>query len=261
MKKEGVFVFRNLDDTRALLERARPGLKAVVIGGGLLGLEAARGLQVQGCDVTVVHLTPTLMDKQLDLTGGAYLKNKMERLGVRVLCANQRAHSGQRPCGRVEFKGREHPRGTGGHCRGHPTECGAGRKAGLEIKRGIVVNDHMETSNPEHFRGRRMRGAQRNRYGLVAPLFEQGKVLAATITGNKGPEYEGRPAAKLKIMGVDVFSAGDFTRDAGTEVVRYEDASLGVYKKLTFENKALWSDSGGRNFRQPPLHGVAAHRN
>jgi len=85
VKKDGVVVFRNLDDTRALLERARPGLKAVVIGGGLLGLEAARGLQVQGCDVTVVHLMETLMERQLDSTGGGYLATKMNSLGVTVL--------------------------------------------------------------------------------------------------------------------------------------------------------------------------------
>src|SRR5438552_17549854 len=85
VKKEGVFVFRNLDDTRALLDRARPGLKAVVIGGGLLGLEAARGLQVQGCEVTVVHLMDTLMERQVDFAGGGYLKTKMECLGMKVL--------------------------------------------------------------------------------------------------------------------------------------------------------------------------------
>src|SRR5689334_11135812 len=90
-KKEGVYVFRNLDDTRALLERAATGVKAVVIGGGLLGLEAARGLQVQGCDVTVVHLMDTLMERQLDLTGGGYLKSKMECLGVKVLLEHNTA--------------------------------------------------------------------------------------------------------------------------------------------------------------------------
>src|SRR5262245_36818169 len=83
--KSGVFAFRNLDDTRALLDRAGRGVKAVVIGGGLLGLEAARGLQVQGCEVTVVHLMDTLMERQLDSTGGSYLKSKMECLGARVL--------------------------------------------------------------------------------------------------------------------------------------------------------------------------------
>src|SRR6266496_3528869 len=85
VKKEGVFVFRNLDDTRCLLDYAGPGKKAVVIGGGLLGLEAARGLQVQGCDVTVVHLMDTLMERQLDPTGGSYLATKMNQTGITVL--------------------------------------------------------------------------------------------------------------------------------------------------------------------------------
>ncbi len=85
VKKEGVFLFRNLDDTRALLERCRPGLKAVMIGGGLLGLEAARGLQVQGCEVTVVHLMETLMERQLDPSGGGYLAAKMNQMGITVL--------------------------------------------------------------------------------------------------------------------------------------------------------------------------------
>lgn len=88
VKKEGVFVFRNLDDTRALLERCRPGLKAVVIGGGLLGLEAARGLQVQGCEVTVVHLMETLMERQLDPSGGGYLAAKMNQMGSRCSSAS-----------------------------------------------------------------------------------------------------------------------------------------------------------------------------
>ena len=85
LDKDGVFVFRTLDDTRELIRRSGPGRKAVVIGGGLLGLEAARGLQVQGCDVTVVHLMSTLMERQLDPDGGYYLVGKMEELGVRVM--------------------------------------------------------------------------------------------------------------------------------------------------------------------------------
>src|ERR1039457_6213090 len=89
VRKDGVFVFRNLDDTRALLERAGPGVRAVVIGGGLLGLEAARGLRVQGCDVTVVHLMDTLMNMQLDAAGGGYLARKMEQMGVRVLTSRK----------------------------------------------------------------------------------------------------------------------------------------------------------------------------
>src|SRR5436190_17439886 len=148
VKKDGVFVFRTLDDTRSLLERARPGLKAVVIGGGLLGLEAARGLQVQGCDVTVVHLMDTLMERQLDATGGGYLASKMNQLGVTVLLGLSTTKVlGNGKVEGVEFKG-------GGSIPAELVVVAAGirpnvelgHKAGLEVKRGIVVNDYMETS-------------------------------------------------------------------------------------------------------------------
>ncbi len=118
---------------------------------------------------------------------------------------------------------------------------GLGQKAGLEIKRGIVVNDYMETSHPDIFAVGECVQHNGICYGLVAPLLEQGKVLAATITGNKGPKYQGTaPAAKLKIMGVDVFSAGEINDKVdGSEVIRYEDPSLGVYKKLTLKDNKL----------------------
>ena len=211
VKKDGVFVFRTLDDTRALLERARPGVKAVVIGGGLLGLEAARGLAVQGCDVTVVHLMETLMERQLDVTGGSYLATKMNEMGVNVLLGySTSAVLGNGKVEGVQFKG-------GGSIPAEMLVIAAGivpnvelgRKAGLEVKRGIVVNDYMETSNPDIFAVGECVQHNGICYGLVAPLLEQGKVLAATITGNKGPTYQGTVlASKLKIMGVDVFSAG-----------------------------------------------------
>src|SRR5713226_3032129 len=150
VKKEGVYVFRSLDDTRALLERARPGTKAVVIGGGLLGLEAARGLQVQGCDVTVVHLMDRLMERQLDFAGGSYLKAKMECLGVKVLLTrNTKAILGAEKAEGVEFQD-----GTSIEAdfvviaAGIRPNAELGRKAGLVVQRGIVVNDQMETSKP-----------------------------------------------------------------------------------------------------------------
>ncbi len=243
VEKDGVFVFRNLDDTRALLERARPGLKAVVIGGGLLGLEAARGLQVQGCDVTVVHLLETLMERQLDLTGGGYLATEMNSLGVTVLLGLSTTKVlGNGKVQGVEFKG-------GGSiaadlvviAAGIRPNVGLGQRAGLETKRGIVVNDYMETSHPDIFAVGECVQHNGVCYGLVAPLLEQGKVLAATITGNKGPQYQGTvPAAKLKIMGVDVFSAGDINDKVdGSEVIRYEDPTLGIYKKLTLKDNKL----------------------
>jgi len=243
VKKDGVFVFRNLDDTRALLERAGPGVKAVVIGGGLLGLEAARGLQVQGCDVTVVHLMETLMERQLDCTGGAYLKSKMEGLGVKVLLERSTTSilGGEKAEG-VAFKdGTNIAADFVVIAAGIRPNADLARKAGLQVNRGIVVNDFLETSHPDIFAVGECVEHKGVCYGLVAPLIEQGKILAATITGNKGPRYEGTiTAAKLKIMGVDVFSAGDFSeKTPGTEVVRYEDAALGIYKKLTLRDGKL----------------------
>ncbi|HEY1802358.1 MAG TPA: nitrite reductase large subunit NirB [Terriglobales bacterium] len=241
--KDGVFVFRNLDDTRSLLERARPGLKAVVIGGGLLGLEAARGLQVQGCDVTVVHLMDTLMERQLDPIGGNYLATKMNSLGITVLLGlSTTAVLGNGKVERVQFKGGGSiPADLVVVAAGIRPNVELGHKAGLEIKRGIVVNDYMETSHPDIFAVGECVQHNGVCYGLVAPLLDQGKVLAATITGNKGPTYQGTIlASKLKIMGVDVFSAGDFNEKAdGGEMVRYEDPSQGIYKKLTLKNGRL----------------------
>jgi len=241
-KKPGVYVFRNLDDTRALIDRSRVGAKAVVIGGGLLGLEAARGLQVRGCEVTLVHLMDTLMERQLDSRGGSYLKAKIESLGVRVLLSHATAAiTGETHAQGVRFQdGSEVPADFVVIAAGIRPNTELGRKAGLTVKRGIVVNDFLETSHPDIFAVGECVEHNGICYGLVAPLLEQGKVLAATITGNKGPRYEGTaPAAKLKIMGVEVFSAGDFAETPGNDVIRYEDPALGIYKKLTLRDNRL----------------------
>jgi nitrite reductase (NADH) large subunit len=241
--KKNVHVFRTLDDARALIEKSRAGAKAVVIGGGLLGLEAARGLQVQGCDVTVVHLAGSLMERQLDASGGRYLARRIEELGVRIMLNKQtQALLGN---GRVE---------------GLQFACGAsidadlvviaagirpnvdlGRKAGLEVRRGIVVNDYMETSSPDIFAVGECTEHRGRLFGLVAPLLEQGKVLAATVTGNRGPVFAGATdATKLKIAGVDVFSAGSIDdSEPGVETVRYEDPALGIYTKLLLKDNRL----------------------
>ena len=240
--KENVFTFRNLDDTRALVAAAGPGVRAVVIGGGLLGLEAARGLQLQGCEVTVVHLMDTLMNMQLDATGGRFLERKMEQMGVKVLTSRSTKRLlGNGHVEGVAFEdGEEIAADLVVIAAGIRPNADLGVKAGLEVKRGIVVNDYMETSDPRIFAVGECVEHKGRIYGLVAPLFEQGKVLAATITGNRGPTFTGwKPAAKLKIMGVDVFSAGEFEEREGTEVVRYEDATLGVYKKILVRENRL----------------------
>jgi nitrite reductase (NADH) large subunit len=213
-----------------------------VIGGGLLGLEAARGLQVRGCDVTVVHLLDTLMERQLDAAGGVYLRAKIEELGVRVLLGRSTsAILGAESVTGVAFSdGSTLDADLVVVAAGIRPNVELGRKAGLVINRGIVVNDFMETSNPDIFAVGECTEHKGTCYGLVAPLFEQGKVLAATITGNKGPTYTGTvQAAKLKIMGVDVFSAGDWADGESVQPVRYEDPGLGIYKKLALRDGKL----------------------
>ena len=241
--KQNVHVFRTLDDTRELTEKARPGLKAAVIGGGLLGLEAARGLQMRGCDVTVVHLMDTLMERQLDATGGEYLKRKIESLGIRVLLPEQT--SAILGNGRVDglrfSSGEELEAELVVIAAGIRPNVALGRKAGLEVGRGIVVNDYLETSDPNIYAVGECTEHRGQIFGLVAPLFEQGRVLAAHITGSNGPTFSASsPAAKLKIMGVDILSAGTVDEnEPGVETVRFEDPSLGVYKKLLLKDNQL----------------------
>ena len=241
LDKDGVLAFRTLDDTRELLRRAGPQTKAVIIGGGLLGLEAARGLQVRGCQVTVVHLMPTLMERQLDPDGGHYLLGKMEDLGIKVLLG--RTTTAVLGNGHVEGVALSDDSCLAADlvvvAAGIRPNVELAYKAGLHVNRGVVVNDYMETSSPSVYAVGECVEHRGVCYGLVAPLFEQGKVLAATITGNRGPTYTGTvQAAKLKIMGVDVFSAGDWS-EQHAEPVRFEDRALGVYKKLTVRDGKL----------------------
>ena len=241
--KENVHVFRTLDNTHALMAKARKGLKTVVIGGGLLGLEAARGLQVRGCDVTVIHLADSLMERQLDATGGEYLKRRIEGLGIRVMLPRRTAALfGNGHVDGLRFAtGEEIEAELVVIAAGIKPNAELGRGAGIEVNRGIVVNDFMETSDPDIFAVGECTEHRGQTFGLVAPLFDQARVLAATITGNRGPVFSAAaPAAKLKIMGVDIFSAGSIDEnEAGVEVVRYEDPALGAYKKLLIKDNRL----------------------
>jgi nitrite reductase (NADH) large subunit len=240
--RRNVFTFRNMDDTRGLLQAAGKGRRAVVIGGGLLGLEAARGLQMQGCDVTVVHIVDTLMNNQLDSTAGDYVKRKMEELGIEVLGGKRTtAILGRDEVEAVELSdGSRLPADLVVIAAGIRPNADLARHAGIQCGKGIIVNDYMETSDRSVFAVGECTEHNGETFGLVAPLFDQGKVLAATITGNKEPVFQGwQPAAKLKVMGVEVFSAGEFQDKPGLDVVRYEDERSGVYKKLLVHNNRL----------------------
>lgn len=237
-----VFTFRNMEDTFGMMRVAGPGKRAVVIGGGLLGLEAARGLQLQGCDTTVIHIVDTLMNNQLDSTGGDLLKRRMEELGIHVLAGRRtRAILGRDEVEAVEFlDGDRIPADLVVIAAGIRPNADLARKAGVACGRGITVNDYMETSDPHVFAIGECTEHRGEVFGLVAPLLEQAKVLAATLTENRGPIFEGwKPAAKLKIMGLDVFSAGEFQETPGTDAVRFDDPGTGVYKKLLVRDNKL----------------------
>src|SRR3989338_2226227 len=243
VKKKGVYVFRNMADTTSILDHCKVAKKAVVIGGGLLGLEAARGLLNQGLRVTVVHLMDRLMEVQLDAVGGQFLKREIEKLGIEVLLEkNTEKIMGDEWVDGVLFKdGSIVPADMVVIACGIRPNVELAKKASLKVNRGIVVNDHMETSDPSIFAVGECVEHREKVYGLVAPLYDQGKVLAATITGEKGLPYEGSTlATKLKVMGIELFSAGDFkATEADKEVISYQDHSFGIYKKLVIFRESV----------------------
>lgn len=239
---EGVVTFRDLDDVNRMLEAAKPGGNAVVIGGGLLGLEAAVGLKANGMDVTVVHLMDTLMERQLDEAAGYLLASELESRGLKVLTgANTQSILGD---GRVS--GLQLDDGTTLAADlvvmavGIKPNTRLGKAAGLETGRGVMVNDHMQTSDENIYAVGECVEHRGATYGLVAPLFDMGKVLADHLTGVDGVAYEGSvTSTKLKVTGVDVFSAGDFSGGEGAEDIVFRDATRGVYKRIVIRNDKI----------------------
>ncbi len=243
VNKKGVFTFRNMKDTEEIMKQCETAKEAVVIGGGLLGLEAARGILNRGVKVTVVHLMERLMDVQLDEIGGQFLKREIEKLGITVLLSKSTTKFfGHDRVESVMFKdGQVVPADMVVMACGIRPNIELAKKAGLEVNRGIVVNDFLETSDPSIFAVGECVEHAGKVYGLVAPLYDQGKVLAATITGDKGPTYQGSVlATKLKVMGIELFSAGDFkAAEPDKEVISYQDHGFGIYKKLVVHRESV----------------------
>jgi len=243
--KRGVFVFRTLDDCEAITNYAGSGKRGVVIGGGLLGLEAARGLLNLGAEVHVVHLMPHLMEAQLDAQAGATLKRSMEAMGVKIhLNKVTTAILGNGHVTGLRFKD-----GATLDCdmvvisAGIRPNTQLAKDAGLMVERGIVVKDCLTCANdPNVFAVGECAQHDGKVYGLVAPLWEQTAVLADRLTGRK-PEaaYKGsKVSTKLKVMGVELAVMGDReTRDENDEVVTYAEPSRGIYKKLISRNGQL----------------------
>lgn len=230
----GVITFRDMDDVGAMLEAANRGGDAVVIGGGLLGLEAAHGLSLRNMKVTVIHLMPTLMERQLDEAAGWLLKDALEGRGQTILTGADTAEIyGEGKVEGVRLKdGREIPASIVVMAVGIRPATALAKEAGLAVGRGIHVDDDMVTSDPDILAVGECVEHDGNVYGLVAPLWDMCRSLADGLVAEpKG--YRGSvTSTKLKVAGLDVFSAGDFSGGEGCEDIVLRDATRGVYKRV-----------------------------
>lgn len=239
---EGVVGFRTIDDTKKMLEIARTHKKAAVIGGGLLGLEAAKGLVDQGMDVTVIHLEKWLMETQLDEVAGNMLQKDLEKQGLKFLMATatQRILGTERVTG-LEFKdGSTLEADLVVMSVGIRPEVTLAKQAGLQVNRGILVNDWLETSIPNIFAVGECAEHRGKVYGLVAPLFEQGKILATRLTTGDDVMYEGSlTSTSLKVSGCELFSAGDIRETPEVKCLEARDGLNNSYKKLFIKDNHL----------------------
>ncbi|WP_170509847.1 nitrite reductase large subunit NirB [Ruegeria arenilitoris] len=237
----GVITYRDLDDTNAMIDAAAKGGNAVVIGGGLLGLEAAAGLAERGMTVTVVHLMGHLMERQLDEAAGYLLRKDLERRGITVRTqASTKAILGE---GRAEAvlleSGETLPADLVVMAVGIRPETRLATDAGLDVARGIEVNAQMQSSDPDVLAVGECVEFDGHLFGLVAPLYDQAKVVANTLLGQPDAFVVKELATKLKVTGCDLFSAGDFAEGEGREDIVFRDPARGVYKRLVIEDDRL----------------------
>ncbi|HEY8025954.1 MAG TPA: nitrite reductase large subunit NirB [Burkholderiaceae bacterium] len=241
---KGVISYRDIHDTETMIETARVKRNAVVIGGGLLGLEAANGLKVRGMDVSVVHLAEWLLERQLDTTAGKLLQHSLEERGLRFLLGESTAEILGNDAGEVtgvRFKS--------GHtvaadlvvmAVGIRPNTALAEAAGIYCNRGIVVTDALQTYDPRIYAVGECVSHRGIAYGLVAPLFEQAKVCANHLAQMGIGRYQGSVmSTKLKVTGIDLFSAGDFMGGDKSEEIVLSDPAGGVYKKLVIKDDKL----------------------
>ena len=237
----GVMTFRNAGDVEAMLRQTRDGARAVVIGGGLLGLEAAYGLKQRGMGVTVVHLMPHLMERQLDREAASLLQRELEARGIEVVCSARTAGiSGTRQVRGVELAdGRHLPADLVVVAIGVRPDIALAREAGLVTARGVVVDGAMRTSDPHIFAAGECAEHDGVCHGLVAPLYDMTKILAATLAGETASYAPLPTATRLKVSGIELFSAGDFSHDEGCEDIILRDPRRGAYRRLVLKNGRL----------------------
>ncbi|MDT8283735.1 MAG: FAD-dependent oxidoreductase, partial [Gammaproteobacteria bacterium] len=244
--KEGVLGFRDIHDVDTMVQAAKDYRKAVVIGGGLLGLEAANGLMKQGMAVTVVHLLDSLMERQLDKPASALLKVSLEQRGLTFLMEASTAEiiggtdNNDRVTAVKFTDGSEVEADLVVMAVGIRPNIELAQKAGIYCERGIVVNDTMQTFDPVIYAVGECVQHRNACYGLVAPLFEQAKVAANHLARVGSTRYIGSmTSTKLKVTGIDLFSAGEFNEQEGDEVLQMQDVGSGVYKKLVVKDNVI----------------------
>ena len=241
---EGVISFRDIFDVNRMLTYSRSHSKAVVLGGGLLGLEAANGLVLRGMDVTVIHNSEVLLNRQMDRQAGEMLQKELEQRDLKFKMAAKTQ----------QLIGDEN-----GHIRvvhfedGSELECdlfimaigvrpnmALAQEAGVYCERGIVVNDTLQSYDPSIYAVGECIQHRGDTFGLVAPLFEQAKVCANHLSDHGVAEYSTLPTAtKLKVTGISLFSVGDFQGDENCEYIHFTDPALGIYKKLVIKANKL----------------------
>ncbi len=247
---DGVLAYRDIADTQAMIDAAARYRQAVVIGGGLLGLEAANGLMKRGMEVTVVHVGDWLLERQLDAAAAGLLQGALERRGLRFLLraqtkallgdADEAGRSGRVRA--VRFKdGSEIPAQLVVMAVGIRPDTRLAERMRLHVNRGIVVTDTLQTvTDPRIYAVGECAAHRGVAYGLVAPLFEQAQVLADHLAQQGIGRYQGSLiSTKLKVTGIDLFSAGDFQGGEGTEEIVLSDPAGGIYKKLVLKDDRL----------------------
>lgn len=238
----GVVTFRDLDDVDRMLAAAEKGGDAVVIGGGLLGLEAAHGLSLRGMKVTVIHLMPTLMERQLDEAAGYLLRQELESRGQTILTsANTKEILGaDGHVVAVELDdGTRIKADIVVMAVGIRPSTGLARSAGLDCERGILVDDHMVTSDPDVLAVGECVQHNGLCYGLVAPLWDMCRSLADYVTDQPSGYGGSVTSTKLKVSGIDLFSAGDFSGGEDCEDIVMRDAARGVYKRVVLKDDKI----------------------
>ena len=241
-KLRGVLTFRDISDVDGMIDASTKHRKAVVIGGGLLGLEAANGLLRRGMDVTVVHLMETLMERQLDAAAGGLLRASLEARGLKFKMPAQT----QEITGDTQVTGIRFADGSTLDADlvvmavGIKPNVDLAKRAGLHCERGVVVSDTMQTYDGRIFAVGECVQHRSATYGLVAPLFDQAKVCANHLAKKGFAAYPGSAVStRLKVTGIDLFSAGDFAAAADRDEIVLEDPESGVYKRIVLRNGAV----------------------